>query len=125
MGWLDPGTCGVKLAEFEHMTQQLTQAAPKLAGLADKLWQALNTAQVSTAPAMEIKRIAAWADEAASDMEPSEARPHHLSPRRRLRQLLAPDRDRACLFGPLGVLFTLPTARYGGAVTGRIHRPSR
>ena len=38
------------------------------AELADKLWQALNTAQVSTAPAMEIKRIAAWANEAASDL---------------------------------------------------------
>lgn len=68
MGWLDPDTCGVKLAEFEHLTQQMTQAAPKLAELADKLWQALNTAQVSTAPAMEIKRIAAWADQAASDL---------------------------------------------------------
>ncbi|NKZ05739.1 hypothetical protein [Actinomadura latina] len=66
--WLDPNTCGVKLAEFEHMTRQMTQAAPKLAELADKLWQALNTAQVSTAPAMEIKRIAAWANEAASDL---------------------------------------------------------
>ncbi|WP_067795557.1 hypothetical protein [Actinomadura formosensis] len=66
--WLDPGTCGVKLAEFEHMTQQMTQAAPKLAELADQLWQALNAAKVSTAPAMEIKRIAAWADRAASDL---------------------------------------------------------
>ncbi|MFA1551097.1 Scr1 family TA system antitoxin-like transcriptional regulator [Actinomadura chokoriensis] len=68
MGWLDPDTCGVKLAEFEHMTQQMTQAAPKLAELADTLWQALNAAKVSTAPAMEIKRIAAWADQAASDL---------------------------------------------------------
>lgn len=66
--WLDPDTCGVKLAEFEHMTRQMTQAAPKLAELADKLWQALHAAQVSTAPAMEIKRIAAWADKAASDL---------------------------------------------------------
>ncbi|NEA29625.1 hypothetical protein [Actinomadura bangladeshensis] len=66
--WLDPDTCGVKLAEFEHMTQQMTQAAPKLAELADELWQALHAAQVSTAPAMEIKRIAAWADRAASDL---------------------------------------------------------
>ncbi|MFB4305908.1 hypothetical protein [Actinomadura sp. GTD37] len=66
--WLDPNTCGVKLAEFEHMTRQMTQAAPKLAELADQLWQALHAAQVSTAPAMEIKRIAAWADQAASDL---------------------------------------------------------
>ena len=66
--WLDPDTCGVKLAEFEHMTRQMTQAAPKLAELADKLWQALHAAQVSTAPAMEIMRIAAWADKAASDL---------------------------------------------------------
>ncbi|GAA1852012.1 hypothetical protein [Actinomadura bangladeshensis] len=66
--WLDPNTCGVKLAEFEHMTRQMTQAAPKLAELADELWQALHAAQVSTAPAMEIKRIAAWADRAASDL---------------------------------------------------------
>ncbi|MEU5989002.1 hypothetical protein ABZ806_08495 [Spirillospora sp. NPDC047418] len=58
----------MKLAEFEHMTQRMTQAAPKLAELADELWQALHAAQVSTAPAMEIKRIAAWADRAASDL---------------------------------------------------------
>ena len=60
-GWLGPDACGVKLAEFEHMTQQMTQAAPRLRQLADDLWQALNGAGVSTAPAMEIKRIAAWA----------------------------------------------------------------
>lgn len=66
--WLAPGTCGVKLAEFERITQQMTQAAPKLRELADALWQALNGAGVSTAPAMEVKRIAAWADEAASDL---------------------------------------------------------
>ncbi|MFA1543181.1 hypothetical protein [Actinomadura monticuli] len=76
--WLDPNTCGVKLAEFEHMTRQMTRAAPKLAELADKLWQALNTAQVSTAPAMEIKRIAAWADRAASDLRRRDQLAHDL-----------------------------------------------
>ncbi|WP_067490904.1 hypothetical protein [Actinomadura hibisca] len=66
--WLAPDTCGVKLAEFERMTQDMTRAAPQLAELADQLWQALNGAGVSTAPAMEIKRIAAWAREASIDL---------------------------------------------------------
>lgn len=67
-GWLGPDTCGVKLTDFEHMTRQMSAAAPKLADLADALWQALNGAGASTAPAMEIKRIAAWADRAATDL---------------------------------------------------------
>ncbi|QXJ22095.1 hypothetical protein AGRA3207_003041 [Actinomadura graeca] len=67
-GWLGPDTCGVKLTEFEHMTRQMTAAAPGLRRLADELWQALHGAGVSTAPAMEIKRIADWADGAASDL---------------------------------------------------------
>ncbi|MFC9969385.1 hypothetical protein ACFVH6_00625 [Spirillospora sp. NPDC127200] len=66
--WLAPDTCGVKLAEFERMTQEMDRAAPQLAALADQLWQALNGAGVSTAPAMEIKRIAAWAREAATEL---------------------------------------------------------
>ncbi|MGI5165103.1 hypothetical protein ACQEU3_12170 [Spirillospora sp. CA-253888] len=66
--WLAPDTCGVKLAQFERMTQDMDRAAPQLAALADQLWQALNGAGVSTAPAMEIKRIAAWAREAATEL---------------------------------------------------------
>ncbi|TDC81585.1 hypothetical protein [Actinomadura sp. 7K507] len=77
-GWLDPGTCGVKLAEFEHMTQQMTRAGPQLAELAHQLWQALHGAKVSTAPAMEIKRIAAWADQAAADLRRRNQLAHQL-----------------------------------------------
>ncbi|WP_242903178.1 hypothetical protein [Actinomadura terrae] len=67
-GWLGPDACGVKLTEFERMTQDMSRAAPALRQLADDLWQALNGAGVSTAPAMEIKRIAAWTEDAASDL---------------------------------------------------------
>ncbi|TDD93723.1 hypothetical protein, partial [Actinomadura rubrisoli] len=96
--WPGPDTCGVKLAQFEHMTQQMTQAAPRLEQLADELWQALNGAGVSTAPAMEIKRIAAWAGQAASDL--------------RRRNLLVHDLDRQKLAftvcRPDGTYLTLP-----------------
>ncbi|MUN40396.1 hypothetical protein [Actinomadura litoris] len=79
-GWLGPDACGVKLAEFEHMTEDMSRAAPALRRLADDLWQALHGAGVSTAPAMEIKRIAAWTEDAATDL--------------RRRNLLARDLDR-------------------------------
>lgn len=93
MTWLDPDTCGVKLAEFEQMTRQLTQAAPKLADLADELWQALHAAQVSTAPAMEIKRIAAWADRAASDLRRRNQLAHDLDRQRLAFTICRPDGD--------------------------------
>ncbi|RFU36994.1 hypothetical protein DZF91_35210 [Actinomadura logoneensis] len=96
--WLSPDTCGVKLAEFEQMTRQMTRAAPALATLADQLWQTLNAAGVSTAPALEIRRLAAWATDAASDL--------------RRRNLLAHDMDRqpgALRFCGLdGTYLTLP-----------------
>ncbi|MFI6519982.1 hypothetical protein ACIBF1_30815 [Spirillospora sp. NPDC050679] len=76
--WLAPDTCGVKLAQFERMTQEMDRAAPQLAALADQLWQALNGAGVSTAPAMEIKRIAAWAREAATELRRRNALAHDL-----------------------------------------------
>lgn len=90
-GWLDPGTCGVKLAEFERMTQQLTRAAPELAELAHQLWQALNGAKVSTAPAMEIKRIAAWADQAAADLRRRNQLAHQLDRQRLAFVVCRPD----------------------------------
>ncbi|MEU8346797.1 hypothetical protein AB0C74_34315 [Spirillospora sp. NPDC048832] len=93
MTWLDPDTCGVKLAEFEAMTRQLTQAAPKLAELADELWQALHAAQVSTAPAMEIKRIAAWADRAASDLRRRNRLAHDLDRQKLAFTICRPDGD--------------------------------
>ncbi len=93
MTWLDPDTCGVKLAEFEQMTRQLTQAAPKLADLADELWQALHAAQVSTAPAMEIKRIAAWADRAASDLRRRNQLAHDLDRQHLAFTICRPDGD--------------------------------
>ncbi|MFC4910593.1 hypothetical protein [Actinomadura gamaensis] len=96
--WLSPDTCGVKLDEFEHMTRQMTRAAPALATLADQLWQTLNAAGVSTAPALEIRRLAAWAADAASDL--------------RRRSLLAHDMDRERigmkLCTPDGTYLTLP-----------------
>ncbi|MEV4252290.1 hypothetical protein AB0J52_03860 [Spirillospora sp. NPDC049652] len=96
--WLSPDTCGVKLAEFEQMTRQMTRAAPALATLADQLWQTLNAAGVSTAPALEIRRLAAWATDAASDL--------------RRRNLLAHDMDRQPgaprLCGLDGTYLTLP-----------------
>ncbi|MEV5569226.1 hypothetical protein AB0L06_04195 [Spirillospora sp. NPDC052269] len=96
--WLAPDTCGVKLAEFERMTVQMTRAAPALATLADQLWQTLNAAGVSTAPALEIRRLAAWATDAASDL--------------RRRNLLAHDMDRRTtapkLCAPDGTYLTLP-----------------
>jgi hypothetical protein len=67
-GWLDPGTCGVKLSQFEQMATEMSRSAPRLEQLSHQLWQALNTAGVSTEPAMEIKRIAQWAKEAATDL---------------------------------------------------------
>ncbi|MFI0447752.1 hypothetical protein [Actinomadura sp. 6N118] len=88
----------MKLAQFEQMTQDMTKAGPQLAEMADQLWQALNGAGVSTAPAEEIKRIAAWAQQAAADL--------------RRRNTLAHDLDRQKLtFGvcrPDGNFITLP-----------------
>ncbi|MFG1850538.1 hypothetical protein ACGFJT_01750 [Actinomadura geliboluensis] len=75
------------------MTRQLTQAAPKLADLADELWQALHAAQVSTAPAMEIKRIAAWADRAASDLRRRNQLAHDLDRQRLAFTICRPDGD--------------------------------
>ncbi|GAA4064808.1 DUF6571 family protein [Actinomadura miaoliensis] len=96
--WLGPDTCGVKLAQFEQMTRQMTQAAPKLEELADQLWQSLNGAGVSTAPAMEIKRIAAWASRAAADLRRRNVLAHNLD-----RQKLAFTISR-----PDGTYVTLP-----------------
>ncbi|MCP2335445.1 hypothetical protein [Actinomadura rupiterrae] len=88
----------MKLNEFEHMTRQMTRAAPALADLADQLWQTLNAAGVSTAPALEIRRLAAWATDAASDL--------------RRRSLLAHDLDREHIAmkmcTPDGTYLTLP-----------------
>ncbi|MFG2002525.1 hypothetical protein ACGFNU_25550 [Spirillospora sp. NPDC048911] len=92
--WLGPDTCGVKLAQFERMTQDMTKVGPQLAELADQLWQALNGAGVSTAPAQEIKRISAWAQEAAADL--------------RRRNVLAHDLDRRQLTSKTGSFITLP-----------------
>ncbi|MFC5180230.1 hypothetical protein [Actinomadura harenae] len=104
--WLAPDTCGVKLAEFEAMTRQMTRAAPALATLADQLWQTLHAAGVSTAPALEIRRLAAWATDAASDL--------------RRRNLLAHDMDRRTtapkLCAPDGTYLTLPD-RFGDQVS--------
>ncbi|GLZ12135.1 hypothetical protein Acsp04_23700 [Actinomadura sp. NBRC 104425] len=96
--WLGPDTCGVKLAQFEQLTRQMTEAAPKLEALADQLWQSLHGAGVSTAPAMEIKRIAAWAGKAAADLRRRNTLAHNL------------DRQRlALLFSrPDGTYLTLP-----------------
>ncbi|MBW8484713.1 hypothetical protein [Actinomadura parmotrematis] len=96
--WLAPGTCGVKLAEFDQLTRQMSRAAPGLSTLADQLWQALHSAGVSTAPAEEIRRLAAWAAEASTDL--------------RRRNVLAHDLDhespalKTCL--PGGTYLTLP-----------------
>ncbi|MBO2450499.1 hypothetical protein J4573_25580 [Actinomadura barringtoniae] len=76
--WLAPDTCGVKLREFEQMTQDMSRAGPQLEELAAQLWQALSGAGVSTGPAMEIKRIAGWARDAASDLRRRNALVHDL-----------------------------------------------
>ncbi|WP_131739782.1 hypothetical protein [Actinomadura roseirufa] len=90
-GWLGPDACGVKLTQFEHMSQQMTQAAPKLRALADELWRALHGAGLSTAPAMEIKRIAGWADRAASDLRRRTLLVHDLDRQRLAMTICRPD----------------------------------
>ncbi|MFD0685441.1 hypothetical protein [Actinomadura fibrosa] len=90
-GWLGPDTCGVKLAQFEQMAQQMTRAAPALARLADELWQALNGAGVSTAPAMEVKRIAAWAADAAADLRRRDVLVHDLDRQKLAMSVCRPD----------------------------------
>jgi hypothetical protein len=67
--WLAPDTCGVKLAEFERLTQLVTRAGPKLEELSHALWQALSRAGVSTAPAMDIARSASWAKQAGPELQ--------------------------------------------------------
>ncbi|MQY07364.1 hypothetical protein [Actinomadura macrotermitis] len=100
--WPGPGTCGVRLAEFDRLTRQMTKAGPELADLADQLWQALHGAGVDTGPALRIRRLASWAAEASADL--------------RRRNLLAHDLDRQHpAFGistPDGTYLTLPD-RYG------------
>ncbi|MEU5876300.1 hypothetical protein [Spirillospora sp. NPDC047279] len=76
--WLGPDTCGVKLVQFEQMAQDMTRAVSQLEDLADQLWQALNGAKVDTAPAMEIKRLATWAHEAATDLRRRNTLAHDL-----------------------------------------------
>jgi hypothetical protein len=61
-GWLDPGTCGVQLGKFEQLTDMMNRSGPELERLAQQLYKALATAGVDTAPAMEIARIAKWAN---------------------------------------------------------------
>ncbi|MFP3967878.1 hypothetical protein SMC26_36655 [Actinomadura fulvescens] len=81
----------MKLAQFERLTQDMTKAGPQLAELADQLWQALNGAGVSTAPAQEIKRIAAWAQEAAADLRRRNTLAHDLDRRQLTFSVCRPD----------------------------------
>ncbi|WP_433333901.1 hypothetical protein [Spirillospora sp. CA-294931] len=96
--WLGPDTCGVKLSSFERMAQQMTRAAPELDELSRQLWHVLSAAGVSTAPAMEVKRIAAWTREAAIDLRRRNLLAHNLD-----RQKIA---LRACR--PDGIYLKLP-----------------
>ncbi|KAB2351659.1 hypothetical protein [Actinomadura rudentiformis] len=89
--WLGPDTCGVKLAQFEQMTQDMTKAGPRLAEMADQLWQALNGAGVSTTPAQEIQRIAAWAQEAAADLRRRNTLAHDLDRQKLTFSVCRPD----------------------------------
>ncbi|MEO5876015.1 MAG: hypothetical protein ABIS86_12595 [Streptosporangiaceae bacterium] len=68
-GWLDPGTCGVQLAMFDQLTDIMNRSGPDLEQLAQQLYKALSTAGVDTAPALEIARIARWANEAGPDLK--------------------------------------------------------
>jgi hypothetical protein len=68
-GWLDPDTCGVQLGKFEQLTDMMNRSGPELEQLAQQLYKALATAGVDTAPAMEIARIARWANEVGPDLK--------------------------------------------------------
>jgi hypothetical protein len=76
--WLSPGTCGVKLREFEQLTRLMTRSGPELRDLAHQLWQALSGAGASTAPAMEILRIAEWAEQRSVELQRRNVLAHNL-----------------------------------------------
>jgi hypothetical protein len=68
-GWLEPGTCGVQLGKFNQLADMMSRSGPELEQLAQQLYRALATAGVDTTPAMEISRIAKWANEVGPDLK--------------------------------------------------------
>jgi len=97
--WLSPGTCGVKVVEFEAISRQMDRAAPALDELAQQMWAVLNSAGVDTGPAMKVKSSAKWADSAATDI------------RRRVQLVHEMDRQHIAMAGyctPQGTYVTMP-----------------
>jgi hypothetical protein len=90
-GWLDPGTCAVRLAPFEELTRLLTSAGPSLDSLAAQLSQALGAAGVPTGPANEIRRLATWAREAGADLRRRNQLVHDLDRQRLAFEVCRPD----------------------------------
>ena len=91
MSWLGPDTCGVKLQEFDRMTQDMSRAARSLEDLAHHVWQALHGAGVSTGPAMEIKRLASWAATASADLRRRSLLAHNLDRQKLAMTVCRPD----------------------------------
>ncbi|GAA3199715.1 hypothetical protein [Actinocorallia longicatena] len=80
-GWLDPGTCGIRLEAFHRLTGLVGRSASDLDTLASRLYTILSTAGADVSPALEIRRTARWAAAASADLRRRDRLAHALDSR--------------------------------------------